>query len=153
MCVFISNSFYYILTVTFVVASAIPVSTYASGSWTSLTGATSLDWIGLYAVGSSANTDLWWTYVSYGATRGTFSTSSSLYHSKWKLPTSGGPFEFRYFIRDSYSQIGTSSSFTISTSIPTSYPTPEPTVVHPPDSYYYYYYDYFYNPYAYNNGI
>jgi len=68
--------------------------------------------------------------VSSGTKNGAFTTSdSSTAGVTWKVPSSGGPYEFRYFYNNGYTILGKSGSMTVTTvaASPTTAPTRLPT--------------------------
>ena len=101
--------------------SAAVLGGYLSASYTSTGGVSKYDWIGLFIVGQViVSTDgseaLWWQYVSQSSSSGTISTYSRSGSSRWTVPASGGPYEFRYFCCDGVSVLGKSAPMSLSTS-------------------------------------
>ena len=120
---------------TITVTNNIIVGSAVTGSWTSTSPSSSgsvHDWIGLYAHGdltadkTGGVSSKWWTYPPQGVSSGTFTTSDSSKHSAWVVPSSGGPYEFRYFCCDpSYTVYGVSPTFSPPTATSPA-PTPSP---------------------------
>jgi hypothetical protein len=86
---------------------ASPSSVAPSGqltiNWTAPNGSSSLDWIGLFKVGT-ANTEFgWWRYTN-GATSGSFTMPA---------PTQAGQYEFRYLLNDGYTSVKASNIISV----------------------------------------
>ncbi|HEX8267630.1 MAG TPA: BACON domain-containing carbohydrate-binding protein, partial [Pyrinomonadaceae bacterium] len=93
-------------------------------SFTAPSGSSTVDWVGLYAVGT-ANTQ----YLSGGATNGQTSGTFNL-----NAPTQPGQYEFRYMLNNSFTSIVTSNVVTVQSTVPTPtpyVPTPTPYVPTP----------------------
>jgi Bacterial Ig domain/Subtilase family len=72
-------------------------------TWTAPAGSAASDWIGLYRVGDPNTSYVWWQY-----TQGQQSGSANV-----AAPSQPGQYEFRYFLRDSYTRAATSAAFTV----------------------------------------
>jgi hypothetical protein len=73
-------------------------------SWTASPGSASLDWVGLFPVGSPNDGYVWWTYTG-GATRASVTIPA---------PRDHGSYEFRYLLNDGYTSVARSNSVTVS---------------------------------------
>jgi hypothetical protein len=101
-------------------------STIASGgqvtvNWTAPSGSSSLDYIGVYGVGT-ANSEYIGLIGTFGATSGSFTG----------VLTDPGQFEFRYLINNSFTSVATSNIVTVQsnpTPTPNVTPTPVPTPI------------------------
>src|SRR5439155_16659050 len=82
--------------------TSLPVGADLTISFTAPSGRPSDDWIGLYKVGDPDTSYLWWRYTG-GATSGSFTLSA---------PGPAGQYEFRYFVRNSYTRVATSATVT-----------------------------------------
>ena len=103
-----------------VVASPTSLNAGASvtATWTSPSGSSAKDWVGLYKVGDSNNSFGKWVYTG-GLPSGTFTTA---------VPTNGGTYEFRYLLNDGYSDVARSSAITVTAApVVVSPPAPSPT--------------------------
>ena len=76
-----------------------------------LTGAPggATDWLAFAATGSANTTYLQWIYVGAGVTTRTWTIN---------VPTTGGPFEFRLFLNNSYTRAATSAPVSLSGPVP-----------------------------------
>lgn len=72
-------------------------------SWTAPAGRPTNDWIGLFAVGSSNNSAVWWQYTN-GATSGSFTPQA---------PSTLGQYEFRYLLQNGYTDATRSNIVTV----------------------------------------
>ena len=93
-----------------------PASIGAGGtvtvSWSGISNPSSMDWIGLYAVGAGDNAFLRWMYVS--CTMGASSAQASG-SCPFVLPGSvgAGNYEFRLFANNGYSRLATSNQLAV----------------------------------------
>ena len=72
-------------------------------SWTAPAGAGTWDWIGLFKVGTSNYSYLWYRYT-YGATSGSFSVAG---------PTQPGDYELRYLLNNGYTSVAKSGNIRV----------------------------------------
>jgi YD repeat-containing protein len=82
-------------------ASAVTTGSTITVNWTAPSGHASNDWVGLYKVGSSDNSYLWWQYTGT-ATSGSFNVT---------VPNQVDRYEFRYFTNGGYTRVAVSPSF------------------------------------------
>ena len=84
-----------------------------TASWSGIAAPTSWDWIGLYAPGTAAGTELAWIYVSCSHTPVSATASGSC-----AFPIPGtvalGTYELRLFAADSYTHLATSNLLNVS---------------------------------------
>jgi hypothetical protein len=103
-------------TSTSTVLSVSPSSVVPGGSvtvsWSGIAAPTSTDWIGLYAAGTAAGTELAWIYVSCSQTPGTATASGSC---AGPIPgtVAPGTYELRLFTAGTYTRLATSAPFTV----------------------------------------
>lgn len=88
-------------------AGSVLAGTSAAGSWTAPSFHSNTDWIGLYAVGASANAFLGYSYTDApGATSGVTNVLIP-------AATAAGMYELRYFTNNSYNAVATSNPFQV----------------------------------------
>src|SRR4030095_12328752 len=95
-----------------VTPTSVPAGSSVTAIWSGIAAPASTDWIGLYAPGAAAGTELAWIYVSCWQTPGTATTSGS-----FAFPVPGtvapGTYEFRLFTAGSYTRLATSATLTV----------------------------------------
>ena len=72
-------------------------------TWTAPAGSSATDWIGLYKVGDPETAFGWWRHTG-GTATGTFTVAA---------PSTGGNYEFRYFIDNGYTRKATSNTVAV----------------------------------------
>ena len=84
-------------------------------NWSAPPGRAASDWIGLYKSGDPNSNLIWYTYTG-GAQTGT---------AQIPAPSSAGPYEFRYFLNNGYTDVGLSNAFYVE--IPSTFSVSTPT--------------------------
>src|SRR4030095_8377980 len=100
-----------------VTPTSVPAGSSVTAIWSGIAAPASTDWIGLYAPGAAAGTELAWSYVSCSQTPGTATASGSC-----AFPIPGtvalGTYELRLFTAGSYTRLATSATFSVTATAP-----------------------------------
>ena len=103
-------------TVTVSLASA-AVGGTVTITWSGINAPTATDWVGVYLPSAADTNFLDWIYVSCSRTAATAKSSGSC---SYALPStmSPGTYELRLFANDGFARLGTSSVFSVSSTVP-----------------------------------
>src|SRR4030095_15119798 len=95
-----------------VTPTTVPAGSSVTAIWSGIAAPASTDWIGLYARGAAAGTELAWSYVSCWQTPGTATASGSC---AFPIPgtVAQGTYELRLFRAGSHTRLATSATFTV----------------------------------------